>query len=212
MRCLTRLLLALLSVIPLAGAEPRALFNGQDLAGWEFVTSPPADITSVCTVEAGGVIAAAGAPVGFIATTTVHADYRLHAEWRWSGKPGNSGVLIHITGGPKDRAWPLSFQVQTKHKSVGDLLPMAGAAFAEPLTSPPGAATAVKARTAADTEKPAGEWNSCDILCRGDTIEVTINGVLQNRVTGCTLRAGRIGFQFEGAPFELRNVSLTALD
>jgi hypothetical protein len=33
----------------------------------------------------------------------------------------------------------LSLQVQTKHGNAGDLLPMAGASFDEPLTSAPGA-------------------------------------------------------------------------
>jgi hypothetical protein len=89
---------------------------------------------------------------------------------------------------------------------------MAGAAFAEPLTSAPGAATAIKAHTAPDSEKPAGEWNSCDITCRGDTIEVLVNGVLQNRVTGASLQGGKIGFQFEGTPFELRGVTVVGLD
>ncbi|MES1194915.1 MAG: DUF1080 domain-containing protein, partial [Opitutus sp.] len=103
-------------------------------------------------------------------------------------------------------------QVQTKIKSVGDLLPMAGATFAEPLTSAPGAATAIKAHTAPDSEKPPGEWNTADITCRGDTIEVTINGVVQNRVTGGSLREGKIGFQFEGTAFELRAVTLVGLD
>ena len=121
-------------------------------------------------------------------------------------------MLVHISSGPKDRAWPLSLQIQTKHGAAGDLLPMAGASFAEPLTSAPGAATAIKAHTAPDSEKPAGEWNTCDVTCRDDTIEVTINGVLQNKVTRTTPRAGRIGFQFEGAPFELRHVSLVRLD
>lgn len=207
MRCLV----ALLAVATACAAEPRALFNGRDLAGWEFTTSPAAKAADVCVLRPDGVIAAAGQPVGFLATTETHANYRLHAEWRWPGKPGNGGVLVHISSGPKDRAWPVSFQIQTKNKSVGDLLPMAGATFAEPLTSAAGA-TATKAHTAADSEKPAGEWNTCDITCRGDTIEVMINGVLQNRVTGCSLQAGKIGFQFEGVPFELRHVSVVALD
>ena len=43
-------------------------------------------------------------------------------------------------------------------------------------------------------------------------IEVVLNGVLQNAVTGCSLQAGKIGFQFEGAPFELRHVTMVALD
>jgi hypothetical protein len=207
MRCL----IALLAVAAACAAEPRELFNGRDLTGWEFTTSPETKAADVCVVRADGVIAAAGQPVGFLATTATHANYCLHAEWRWPGKPGNGGVLVHISSGPKDRAWPVSFQIQTKNKSVGDLLPMAGATFAEPLTSAPGA-TATKARTAADSEKPAGEWNTCDITCRGDTIEVVINGVRQNRVSGCSLQSGKIGFQFEGVPFELRHVSVVALD
>ena len=68
------------------------------------------------------------------------------------------------------------------------------------------------ARSGSGSEKPAGEWNSADIVCRGDVIEVTINGVPQNKVTGCSAREGKIGIQLEGIPFELRNVSLMALD
>jgi hypothetical protein len=213
MRCLIP---AFLSVSLLAttacSAPPTALFNSRNLAGWEFVGTPATDIATLCTVRPDGVIAAAGAPVGFICTTATYSNYSLHAEWRWPGKPGNGGVLLHISSGPKDRAWPLSFQIQTKNKFVGDLLPMAGATFAEPLTSAQGAATAIKAHTAPDSEKPAGEWNTCDVTCRGDTIEVVINGVQQNRVTGCSLAGGKIGFQFEGVPFELRAVTLSKLD
>jgi hypothetical protein len=193
-------------------AVPTPLLDRPDFAGWEFVGTPAAAIATVCTLQPDGVIAAAGKPAGYIATTTTHSNFRLHAEWRWAEKPGNGGVLVHINSGPKDRAWPLCYQIQLKNKAAGDLLPMAGATFAEPLTSAPGAATPLKAHTAADSEKPAGEWNSCDITCRGDTIEVSINGVAQNRVSGCSLTAGTVGFQFEGVPFELRQVSLAPLD
>lgn len=213
MRCLLSVLAAcVLSGAMAPAGEVRDLFPGGSLAGWEFTGSPATDIATLCTARADGVIVATGQPVGFIATKAGHKNYRLHAEWRWPGKPGNGGVLVHISSGPKDRAWPLCFQVQTKHGAAGDLLPMAGAAFAEPLTSAPGAAPAIKAHTAPDSEKPAGEWNTCDITCRGDTLEVVINGVLQNRVTGTSLQAGKIGFQFEGTPFELRGVTVVGLD
>ncbi|MDI1248155.1 MAG: DUF1080 domain-containing protein [Lacunisphaera sp.] len=213
MRFPTALLLALsLLVTPGCTAPSAGLFNGRDLAGWEFVGVPATDITTVCTVRPDGVIAVTGKPVGFLATTASHHDYQLHAEWRWPGKPGNGGVLVHISSGPKDRAWPLCLQVQTKFGSVGDLLPMAGATFAEPLTQAATPGPALKAQTAPDSERPAGEWNSCDITCRGDTIEVVINGVRQNLVTRVVPAAGRIGFQLEGSPYELRNVRLTPLE
>ncbi len=207
-------LLVLLSLIPIAlpAAPEKELFPGSDLAGWEFVTVPAVDIKDVCTVKPDGVIAVSGKPVGFLATTGSHRDFRLHAEWRWPGKPGNGGVLVNISPGPKDHEWPLCLQMQLKNGNAGDLIPMAGATFAEPLTSAPGTSPSIKARTAADSEKPAGDWNICDITCRGGTIEISVNGVPQNKVTHANPAAGRVGFQLEGVPFELRHVTVTPLD
>ncbi|WP_158643146.1 3-keto-disaccharide hydrolase [Pseudoduganella lurida] len=190
---------------------PQPLFNGRDLAGWELRTEPKAPAPDVFKVQPDGVIAAAGNPGGFLATTDSYRNYRLHVEWRWSGKPGNGGVLLHVSDGPMDRVWPLSIQVQTKKGAVGDLLPMANATFTEPPTSAPGTQPIIKAHTAADSERPAGEWNSADIVSRDGTIEVTINGVAQNRITNARPAEGKIGFQLEGAPYELRNVTLQKL-
>jgi hypothetical protein len=203
-------LLTLLASTGHAAPPATGLFNGHDFTGWEFVTTPATDINAVCRLLPGGVIAAAGSPVGFIATTASYANYQLHAEWRWPAKPGNGGVLVHISSGPKDRAWPLCIQIQTKHQSAGDILPMAGATFAEPLA--PDQKIPQRPRTAPDSEKPAGEWNTCDIICRGDIIEVTINGIPQNKITRTIPQRGRIGFQFEGVPYELRRVSIVRLD
>lgn len=177
----------------------------------ELVAAPAVDPASVWSRRADGVIAIAGKPAGYIATRASYANYRLHAEWRWPGKPGNAGVLLHVASGPKDGAWPLSVQVQTKHGFAGDVLPMAGAAFAEPLTSAPGAYPAIKGHVAAGSERPAGEWNSVDIVSRDGAIEVSVNGVPQNRISAASPRAGRIGFQLEGVPYELRNVRITPL-
>jgi len=215
MRFLTpALLFAATLAVTAHAASSEPLFNGRDLTGWEYIYIGAADvdIATVCTPNTDGVIAVTGKPTGYIATTASYTNFRLHAEWRWSGQPGNGGVLVHISSGPKDRMWPACYQVQLKNKAVGDLLPMAGATFNEALTSARGAATATKAHVAADSERPAGEWNTCDIVCRGDTIEVVINGVAQNTVTGCSLREGTVGFQLEGAPFELRHVTLAKLD
>lgn len=188
------------------------LFNGRDFAGWQLQTTPSAPLESVFQMLPGGVIASAGKPSGFLATTESYRNYKLHVEWRWSGKPGNGGVLLHISPGPMDRVWPVSLQVQTKNRSAGDLLPMSSAGFDEPLTSAAGAEPRIKAHTAADSESPVGEWNVCDIVSRDGTVEVTLNGVPQNRVTHSNPASGRVGFQLEGTPYELRHVELTPLD
>ena len=202
-----RILLAVACLAAAVGASAGEMLK--DLGGWELRTEPAAAAASAISVRADGVVAVAGVPSGFLATTASYRNFRLHVEWRWPGKAGNGGVLLHISEGPMDRVWPLSVQVQTKFGSVGDLLPMAGAKFAEPLT---GDKPAVKAHMGANSEYAAGQWNSADIVARDGVIEATVNGVLQNRVTAATPREGRIGFQLEGTPYELRHVELTPIE
>jgi hypothetical protein len=191
-----------------AAAQPSA---GGGLGPLDVVAAPAAPLAGVWRARSDGVIVVAGTPSGYIATRDTYTDYRLHVEWRWPGKPGNGGVLLHVASGPKDGVWPLSLQVQTKHGAAGDLLPMAGASFTEPLTSAPGAYPAIKAHTAPDSERVPGEWNSMDVLVRGGCVDVTINGVAQNAVTFAQPATGRIGFQLEGTPYELRNLRVERL-
>jgi hypothetical protein len=63
----------------------------------------------------------------------------------------------------------------------------------------------------ASSEKPAGEWNSYDITSLDGTLELVVNGVLQNSGTGMTLTEGNIALQSEGAPLQFRNIYLQPL-
>lgn len=199
----------LLIGLALAAAHAGAADLAVGGAGWEAVTTPAAALADIVAIRPDGVIAVSGQPSGYITTIASYRNYRLHVEWRWNGKPGNAGLLLHISQGPMDRVWPLSVQVQTKHGSVGDLLPMAGARFAELLN---GGAVPAKVHIAADSESAVGQWNSCDIVARDGAVEVRVNGIVQNKASALTPGAGRIGFQLEGTPYELRNVTLVALD
>ncbi len=204
-----------------AAATPKQtldLLAGQKLSALEFITLPatPAAIGTVCRFTADGSLAVAGKPVGYLATKASYENYRLHAEWRWpanAAKNSNGGVLLHLTGGPANKTpWPSCLQMQLKHTRAGDMLPMNGASFAEKLSTPPDAKTPQLDRLPSESsEKPLGEWNTCDIVCRGNTIEVTINGVHQGKVTGCVPAGGRVGFQLEGTPYELRQVRIEPL-
>ena len=196
-------------------AESLQLVNGKDLSAFEFVAKPATELSSVCHYTDEGALALAGKPIGYIATKKSYDNYRLHVEWRWpvhAAKNSNGGVLVHIATGPKDRAWPECFQVQLKPGRAADMLPMAGATFAEPLSTPPNAKTPQLNHRQDNVEKPLGEWNACDILCENGAIEVTVNGVLECKVTDAVPGAGKVGFQFEGTPYELRDVTLTPLD
>ena len=72
-------MLALLASPACAAPPAGDLFNGHDLAGWEFVTVPATAIDAVCRILPDGVIAMAGTPVGFIATLASYENYRFHA-------------------------------------------------------------------------------------------------------------------------------------
>lgn len=205
-------LLGLVTAIQIHAAPAGVALNPQDLKDWELITPEHVPIATCCSALNREVLTVSGKPIGYLQTRAEFKNFTLHAEWRWTAQPGNGGVLVHIASGPIDRnTWPRSQQIQLKHKNAGDFLPMAGATFAEPLSTPPNAKTPTLNHSGADGEKPAGEWNRCDILCRDGVIEVSINGIQQNRVTHSDPASGHVGFQLEGTPFELRNVRIEPL-
>lgn len=62
-----------------------------------------------------------------------------------------------------------------------------------------------------DVEKPVGEWNRVDIVCRGDSITYLLNGVVMNVGTGAKWSAGRILLQSEGAEIFFRKFEVRPL-
>ncbi|HVU39202.1 MAG TPA: DUF1080 domain-containing protein [Opitutales bacterium] len=200
------------AVKPVPVTKPVDLFNGKDLVGWNyFVNGKPADPATVVSVKEDGVLAVANKPNGYLMLDPARENYQLHVEWRWTTpnpRPStNGGVLLNIVPGPlQQNVWPISFQFQLKVTRAGDVISMSSAKCAEADAGK----TANREKDA--SEKPAGEWNSADVTVRGDTIEISVNGVVQNKVTKCVPAAGRIGFQLEGYAYELRNLKLSPLE
>jgi hypothetical protein len=178
------------------------LFDGKSLSGWTFVskdTNAPADSIWSAT---NGVIQCLGKPNGYARTVKTFRDYQLHAEWRYTDGAGNSGVFLHVN--PPDKIWPLCFEAQLASGNAGDIRCNGGshiASLADPNTK-------VAPRRQPSSEKPPGEWNSYDIICRADTISIRVNGVLQNEITGTSVSSGAIALQAEGKPVEFRNIYL----
>jgi hypothetical protein len=56
------------------------------------------------------------------------------------------------------------------------------------------------------SEKKAGEWNTTDIVCKGNTVKIKVNDVLQNYATNCSNAKGGIGLQAEGSKIQFRNI------
>ena len=154
-----------------------------------------------------GAIWCSGVTTGCLRTTKQYSDYRLTLEWRWLEKPSNSGVLLRMGG--QEKIWPPCMEAQLMHQRAGDIVGM-GYDFNESKTDK-AEFISYAPRMNDSNEKEPGGWNTYEIVCQGDTIELKVNGMLQNKATGVNVRQGYIGLQSEGSPIMFRNIRLTPL-
>lgn len=66
-------------------------------------------------------------------------------------------------------------------------------------------------RGAADVENPVGEWNRMEVICRGDSIQVRLNGILVNEGSQARPDEGYVCLQSEGAEVVVRRFELWPL-
>jgi hypothetical protein len=230
-----RIPIASLAVIALAvfagsvrtsAAEPAAtpLFNGKNLDGWH------ADVPALDNDPSGKspfvvreeMLVSLGKPGGHLITDKEYENYRLVAEYRFAGKPGNCGVLVHVS---KPRVlykmFPQSLEVQMAHENAGDFwciheditVPNMDKRRAGPKEN--WGATEGKERRILNltdgSEKPVGQWNTMVIECVGDEVKVWVNGDLVNHGSKCTAKKGKIAVQAEGSEVEFRKLDLTPI-
>jgi hypothetical protein len=191
-----------------------ALFNGQDLDNWNIIVSnEDVEPTELFFVE-DGVINTTGDPFGYIRTKESYSNYKLHLEWRWSGEPANSGVLINVQG--KELIFPHCVECQLKNSNAGDIVLMGQGAVITirdstyRVTSEENRYLVIP-KFEESCESPAGQWNSYDITSLDGSIEVIVNGVLQNSGTGMIPSEGNIALQSEGGPLQFRHITLQPL-
>jgi len=190
------------------------LFNGQDLDNWNIIVdSDDGEPMDLFYVE-DGILNTLGNPFGYLRTKESYSDYKLHLEWRWTEEPSNSGVFLNVQG--KEIVFPQCVEAQLMNGKAGDIVLMRK-----------GTSIIVKDSTYMVTsdenpylgipkfeessEKPTGEWNSYDITSKDGTLELYVNGVLQNTGTGMSLTEGNIALQSEGGPLQFRNIYLQPL-
>lgn len=194
-------------------SRQQTLFNGKSLDGWNPCLADAAVAPAQVWSVKDGVMRCEGKPHGYIRTTKEFSDYQLHVEWRWPETPTNSGVLLHVTG--PDKVWPPAIEAQLQTGAAGDLVTMRpGTSITVQgvqYTTPEGKSALVIPKQHAASEKPAGQWNSYDILCLGDTVSLYVNGVQQNTGTKSSLKRGAICLQSEGSPIEFRNIFIKPL-
>lgn len=181
------------------------LLKENKLDNWVFkLKDKTVDPATVFTLK-DGILHITGNPFGYMRTKETYSDYQLHVEWRWPSEPSNSGVFIHAQ--TPDSIWLRCVECQLKAGSAGNFVCMNGADMTEKTDK----TKASVEKLAPSSEKPTGEWNTMEVKCKENTIEVHVNGVLQNKGTNLNLSKGSICLQSEGKDIEFRNVYLISL-
>ena len=187
------------------GAEV-ALFNGRDLSGWEWHGGGPGTKMEDVWSVRDGILSCKGTPAGYIRTTADYTSFVLRLEWRFSN-PGNSGVLLRMTG--QDKVWPRSIECQLQAGAAGDIWNI----DQFPMQTAPERTEGRHTRSLhGNAEKPVGQWNRYEITIDREYLVLKVNGVLQNVATNCQVTSGKICLQSEGAAIEFRNISLTPIN
>ena len=205
-------------------AKTISLFNGKDLSGWH-VDVPEMDSNALAKnpfIIRNGMLISMGKPNGHLVTDSVYENYRLNVEYRFAGKPGNCGVLVHAsTPRALYKMFPKSIEVQMEHGNAGDFWCIVEDIKVPDMEKRRGpkanwGITEGKERRILnltdDSEKPVGEWNAMTIECLGNSIKIWVNDVRVNSGFDCTANKGQIALQAEGSEVEFRKIKLTPIN
>jgi hypothetical protein len=131
-------------------------------------------------------------------------DFIYHVEWRFTpvaGKKGyNSG--LYARNSADARIW---HQAQTGDGSGGFL-------FGETSVNGTLKRINLSKQQPASRVKPAGQWNTFEITCRGKEMTLWVNGAITNTWRDCEVPRGYLGVEAEGYRIEFRQVKLKPLD
>lgn len=188
-----------------------SLFNGKDLAGWVYGGKPSGkgyqvqDGVLFCTEHDGG----------NLFTEKEYSDFSFRFEFK-NEESGNNGVGIRspLEGDPayvgmeiqilddNGKAWKDKLRPAQYHGSIYDVVPAKRGSL-----------------------KPAGEWNSEEIIAKGRRITVILNGntivdanlddvkdeAVLKKHPGLQRASGHIGFLGHGSRVEFRNMRVKGL-
>jgi hypothetical protein len=176
---------------------------GPDLAGW---TRRPWPATAALGPQQWSVDATTGTLVcdgkgrhEWLSYDREMGDAALHVEWRFTPVEGadgyNSGILARTLTDLS--AW---HQAQVGLKG----------GFLFGVTPVPGAPRRVAQAPAAPRVRPAGEWNTFEVVARGRALSLWANGAVTSELA-IDVPRGYFGLEAEGWRIEFRNLKVKAL-
>ncbi len=202
---MNKLLIASVVVGLLAGCaktndppKSMSLFNGLNLDNWVIENDGQFSVEDgVIKVDRG---------TGWLRSADVFSDFTLLMEFRFQEAEANSGIFVRTgpTSNDDENGWPNNgYQVQcmdiiTGKAPLATLIP-----YGAPPFKPKSDLDAL-----AKAYKPLGEWQTYEITCAGETLEVKLNDILITTATSIKNLKGHIGIQGEHGLVEFRKIEL----
>ncbi|MDA0349596.1 MAG: DUF1080 domain-containing protein [Verrucomicrobia bacterium] len=178
-----------------------SLFNGKNLDGWEIQNGGQFSVQDgVMKINKG---------TGWLRSNGTYGDFTMTMEFRFLEKGANSGIFVRTGATSKDdeNGWPDNgYQVQCIDETVhqyplGFIIP-----YGAPEFQSKSSIEALKS-----VYKPAGEWHSYEITCKGDTMNIKLNGAVITTATSIKNLTGHVGIQAEDGLLEFRKIEIEQL-
>ncbi len=157
------ILLALAAVLA-SGAEWKQLYNGKDLTGWKMAGPGRFVIENGLMKTEGG--------MGLLYyTQEKFGNSTIRVVYKVEGQHANSGVFIRLPEPPTDAWYGVHNGYEVQIDAGGDDWHTTGAIYS-------------LAKVTKRVQKPAGEWNTMDIVLSGQKTTVILNGETINEFLG----------------------------
>jgi hypothetical protein len=142
----------------------KSLFNGKDLTGWEGADQD----ASACWKVEDGTLLCTGAKGPWLRSAEEHGDYNLRLAYQLK-EGGNSGVFVRVPKDGKHHGDQSGIEVQVLDDNAERYKTLQPYQYTGSLY----------AIVPADPRvcRPAGDWNTLEIDCRGTSYLVIHNGV-----------------------------------
>jgi len=186
------------------------IMPGPSLAHWTRVAIPPdrpLNKTSQWSVDSAThtLICAGNGGHEFLRYDVRQpGNFLFHVEWRFIKHKGNknynSGVFVRNNSDAS--IW---YQAQVGSSSGGYWF-----GYDNPEVKGPISFNLEKQMTV-NAVKPAGDWNTFDIRCRGKKLILKVNGNVTSEFDKCRNLKGYLGLEAEGSRIEFRNMRIKLL-
>jgi hypothetical protein len=159
----TTALALLLSSVCFA-ADFKQLFNGKDLSGWKMVGPGRFVVENGLMKTEGG--------MGLLYYTGEKAgNATLRVVFKTASRSANSGVFIRLPEPPKDPWYGVHNGYEVQIDAGGDEWHCTGSIYS-------------LSKVSKRNQKPMGEWNTMDIVLKGQLTTVYLNGEKVNEFSG----------------------------